>query len=331
MFRNFLNSAVQKKFFLMFFTSVIYVIGLCAYFSDKAVWVASIFFVLGILAIIKNYLSPKLVLFWYFMFFFAFFNASFRLKNSDALYQLTPSSATIQGQVVSIPNVVGGKTKFFFDVSEVSYLGKTEKVKAKTFVNIYSKNAKRGAKNIAGDNDYSKLNIGNTYTIKGELRSPFEASNPSQFDYGKYLKNFGVFTIFYAEKNDYKIVNTQNPLPLKWQFLQGINNVRNDIIKTHSKYLKSPNLEILGGVVFGDDAVAPPDSVKKSFINSGLLHILAASGMNVALIYGIWFFILRKLKAPFNITVISGIFVVIFYAIMTGLGPSVIRAAFLSI
>lgn len=319
MVRNFLNEAVQKKFFLMFFTCVIYIIGLFAYFFDKGVLFASIILLVGLFAIIKDYISPKLVLFWYFMFFFAFFNASLRIKNSDVLYQLAPQNATIQGQVVSIAQSDGnGKIKFFFDTSKIKFDGTTKNIKAKTYVSMYSK----------GD-DSSKINIGDSYTIEGKLRTPFKVSNPSQFDYGRYLRNYGVFTLFYATEKGCSFQS--GPDSLKWKFLQGLNNVRNDIIQTHSKYLKSPNLEILGGIVFGDDAVAPPQDIKKAFINSGLLHILAASGMNVALIYGIWFFILRKLRVPFNIAVSSGIFVIIFYSFMTGLGPSVIRAAFMLI
>lgn len=317
MFRNILSSAVQKKFFLMFFTSVIYILGLCAYFTDTAVWFAAIIMIVGIFAIVRNYLSPKLVLFWYFMFFLGFFNASFRIKNTDALYQIAPQNATIKGQIVSIPTG-DFKKRFFMEVSEVNYGGKTEKIRAKTLVSIFFF---KGHK--------LNLNIGETYKINGKLRLPFKVSNPSQFDYGKYLQNFDVFTLFYADSAD--CVFQKSFISLKWKFLQGLNNIRNDIIQAHSKYLKSPNIEILGGIVFGDDAIAPPGEIKDSFAHSGLLHILAASGMNVALIYGIWFFILRKLRAPFNFTVLSGIFVVIFYSLMTGLGPSVVRAAIMLI
>lgn len=317
MIRSFLSSAVQKKFFLMFFTSVIYIGGLFACFLDKAVAFAFMLLVLGLIAIIKNYLSPKLVLFWYFMFFFGFFNASLRMKNSDVLYQLAPQNAIITGQIVSIPTKsADDKTKFFVDVSKIKYEGKIQKVNAKTLVAVYSR------KPIGFD-------IGESYEFEGKLRTPFEVTNPSQFDYGKYLKNFGVFSLFYADGNKCKFHPSN--LSVKWRFLQGLNKIRNDIIQTHSKYLKSPNLEILGGVVFGDDAVSPPQEIKTSFQHSGLLHILAASGMNVAIIYGIWFFILSRLRVPYNFTVSSGIFVVIFYAMMTGLGPSVIRATFMLI
>lgn len=319
MIRNFLSEVVQKKYFVMFFTSVIYIIGLFAYFGDFAVLAASVLLILGVFAIVKNYMSPKLVLFWYFVFFFGFFNASLRIKNSDVLYQLSPQEATITGQVTSIPaSNIKDRTKFFLNVSDISYAGKNEKTKAKTYVTVY-----------ANDGDFSKFNIGDTYKIKGKLRTPFKVGNPSQFDYGRYLRNFNTFTLFYADQND--CIKQDVRLAPRWAFLQGLNNIRNGIIQTHSKYLKSPNIEILGGIVFGDDAISPPDYIKQAFLNSGLLHILAASGMNVAIVYGIWFFILNKFKVPFNVIVSSGIFMIIFYALMTGLGPSVIRAMFMLI
>lgn len=311
MIRDVLSSSVQKKYFLMFFTCAVYIVGLVAFFSGYAILFSAILLILGILAIIKNYVSPKLILFWYLTFFFAFFNASFRTKDFDMLYQIAPQQAKIRGQIVSIPTVVNGKTKFLFDVDKISYSGFEKSLKAKTLVTTYGHN----------------FNIGDYYQVEGKLRTPFKPSNPSQFDYGSYLKRFDVFTLFYA--SDFKPVNKH--LPLKWKFLQGLNNTRNDIIQAHAKCLKSPNLELLGGVVFGDDAISPPEDLKTSFQHSGLLHLLAASGMNVALIYGIWFFLLRKLRVPYNITVLSGIFVVIFYTLMTGMGASVLRAAIMLI
>ena len=104
----------------------------------------------------------------------------------------------------------------------------------KTFVNVFDKN-----------NDFSKFNVGSLYKINGNLRLPFKASNPSQFDYGKYLRNFDTFSILYTAAEDCELVPSE--LPLRWMFMQKLNNVRNRIISTHAKYLKSPNLEILGG------------------------------------------------------------------------------------
>lgn len=49
--------------------------------------------------------------------------------------------------------------------------------------------------------------------------------------------------------------------------------------------------------------------------------------MNVAFIYGFWVFFMRRIRAPFKLTVLTGMGVVIIYTFMTGLGASVIRAA----
>jgi competence protein ComEC len=169
-----------------------------------------------------------------------------------------------------------------------------------------------------------KFNIGEKISISGNLRKPFNSTNPSQFDYSSYLRNFNTFTTLYAEVDNVLFIDSEKDF--KWKFLQALNNTRHRIMNVHAKYLKSPNLEILGGIVFGDDAVSPPDYVKSSFVNSGLLHILAASGMNVAFIFSFWFVILNFLKVPYKPRVISGMLVVILYTLMTGLGPSVVRA-----
>ncbi len=316
MLRERLNEFLQKKFFLMFFTCLIYILGLWAYFSHMSVFLAGFLLLVGIFAILRNLVSPGIVLFWYLIFFFAFFNASLRIKNSDELYKLAPQNASIEAKIASIPSENGSnKIKFFANVDKITYPGGVKEVNAKTLVTV----AYAGKK--------PEFDIGNTYIFEGKLRAPFEVSNPSQFDYGKYLRNFDTFSLFYSDKFE----PLESKLSLKWKFLQKLNNTRNDILETHSKYLKSPNLELLGGMVFGDDAVATPEGLKNSFRYSGLLHLLAASGLNVALIYGIWFFLSRKLRLPFNFCVLSGIFVIIFYSFMTGLGPSVIRAAIMLI
>ncbi len=303
--RDTVNKLLQNKNTVMFITSLVFMTGILSFFNDNGILCAGILTFLGLFAIIKNYVSIKYIIFWIFIFYFGFFNAYFRIHSTDELASYAGrQKISIKGQIVSIPNSNDNlKTKFFF---------KTDK--GKTLVTVAS-----------DDKDFSEFQIGDFYEMQGSLRTPFKAGNPSQFDYGKYLRNFDTYTVFYADKENCKPLDKK--LSFKWRFLQNLNILRDKIIKVHAKYLKSPNLEILGGIVFGDDAVAPPDYIKASFVNSGLLHILAASGMNVAFIYGFWVFFMRRLKAPFKLTVSTGMGLVIIYTFMTGLGASVIRAS----
>ena len=305
MIRNAVANTMQNKNIVMFITAIIFMFGILAYFNDIAIISAFLLTIFAVFLIIKNYIPTKYIIFWIVIFYFGFFNAYFRTANSDDLVEFARQNVTIQGQITSIPNSDGkGKTKFFFKTETLN----GENIKGKTLI-TYTGN--------------EELKIGNYYQAKGKLRTPFKASNPSQFDYGKYLRNFNTYTVFYTDE----ITPAAKTPTVKSKYLQNLNNLRDKIINVHSKYLKSPNLEILGGIVFGDDAIAPPDYIKASFINSGLLHILAASGMNVAFIYGFWVFFMRRIRAPFKITVLSGMILVIFYTMMTGMGASVLRAA----
>ena len=249
------------------------------------------------------------------MFYFGIANTSSRIKDVDDLLNLAPVNAEISGTIISIPQgKAEGKTKFFFDVKNIKF-DSVEKSfdKEKVFVTM---NSTDGIEN---------LKLYNSVKLNGRLSTPFKAGNPSQFDYGNYLRNHNAYAVFYA--NSFELLD--NNLSFKETSLQKINNYRENIISIHSKYLKSPNLEILGGIVFGDDAVSPSKEIKQSFINSGLLHILAASGMNVAFIYTFFFWIFSRLRINFKLSVALGMLTVIVYSLMTGLGASVIRATFM--
>ncbi len=311
MFRNAISNFTQNKNSVMFITAIIFMSGILSYFNDNAIIISAILTTLAILSVIKNILPAKYLFFWIFIFYFGFFSSYFRIHTTDNLVPFANNKVEIKGQIISIPNSNDKlKTKFFFKVYEINF----QKATGKTLVTVSS-----------SDKDFSNFQIGDFYNLNGTLKTPFKAGNPSQFDYGKYLRNFDTYTVFYADKS--KCTELDKNLNFKWKFLQNLNTLRDKIIQVHSQNLKSPMLEILGGIVFGDDAIAPPEFIKFSFINSGLLHILAASGMNVAFIYGFWVFFLRRFRAPYKFTIISGIFLVILYTFMTGMGASVIRAA----
>ena len=307
---DFIRDITQNKNFMMFFASITFMCGILSCFYGYSIIFGSLITLILLASYYLRLFSFKKVLVLILIFYGGFFLTFCKIKSYDDLFQIVPIQASITGRIVSIPYSDGSnKTKFFFQVEKI----KDKQVSGKTFVTI-SENPTD-----------TPLNIGEKLTLKGKIRKPFGSTNPSQFDYSSYLRNFNTFTTTYANYSDIKI--EKDSLSLKWRFLQYLNNTRNRILKVHSQFLKSPNLEILGGIVFGDDAVAPPDYIKTSFINSGLLHILAASGMNVAFIFTFWFIILKFLKVPYKPRVLTGMLVVILYTLMTGLGASVIRAA----
>ncbi len=303
----------------MLVTVGFYVLALYAALSRHVFAFSLIFTGVFLFFAYKNILSFKHIILWTLVFYFGIINTSVRLKQTDELLNLAPINSSIEGTVLSIPQGISdGKPKFFFKTDKIKF-GSVEKSfkSEKVLVTI---NLNDDTKSKIKD-----LKLYNSYILEGRLSTPFKAGNPSQFDYGNYLRNYNTYAVFYAK--DFEGINKVQSAKAK--FMQWVNDYRENVIKIHSKYLPSPNLEILGGIVFGDDAVSPPQNIKKSFVNSGLLHILAASGMNVAFIYGFFFLLMTLLRIPFKIRVGTGMVMVLIYSLMTGLGASVIRATFM--
>lgn len=300
---------------ILIFISVFYIITICAFFGQLVLPVSIILFLsLSILAALKK-IPSKFYIISLLTILIAIINCSLRIKTHDLLISYAPSNSSIIARVISIPTTNNlEKTKFYADVKTVTIDGETKDTpNSKTLITI----------NDTKDN-YSKIKIGDTLELTGRLTKPSTAQNPFQFDYAKYLSSNNTFTIFYSNPENWEIKSRADTFG--WKLLSELNNQRTKIINRHAQNIHSPNLEILGGIVFGDDAVNPTDDIKQSFIDSGLLHILAASGMNVTLIFGIWFFITQRLRINYRFSILSGMAIIVFYTCMTGFGASILRA-----
>ena len=256
----------------------------------------------------------KLLVILFLIFLTGIINSYLNLNYDNETTHFADSDVEAKVKVLSIPtNNIKDRTKFYADVLSVKNdIEKLDNIKAKTLITINDNN-----------NKIENIKIGDTINIKGRLKLPRPAQNPSQFDYYKYLQYKNTFSLIYVDKN-WEILNHADNFTGK--FIRKLNDLRNNILSVHAQNIKSPMLEILGGIIFGDDAVNPDEETKASFINSGIFHILAASGMNVTLIFGIWFFLAKNLRFNYKFSIITGILLIIFYTFMTGFGPPIMRA-----
>lgn len=305
------------------FLSLLYIFGVLCVFFEYQILIAFIILLFLIFMVLKSNLSLKRILILYLIFFIGIIRANNSDNIESVIDDIKANNVILKGQIVSNIETFekNKRIKFFLNVDEafINYK-KYSNVNSKVLVNLNTENK-----------IFKDVLIGDYITIKGNLRIPSSATNPYQFDYKKYLLNKNCKSILYSENEIYKINNKLEfgkNLRDSWYFvLQKFEIKRNEIIKKHSEYVKSPNLEILGGIVFGNEAVSPDEEIKESFKNSGLLHLLAASGLNVALIYGIWLWIANLIRFPYNFSIIFGAGFVVLYTFMTGFPPSILRAS----
>jgi len=321
---------MENKTLLIALISIFYIFGLTAFYADNPVIFAPFVCLLLIYLCLKNLLKPAFCVILCFLFFGGYINAKVQNKEYDSLSGIySANNVAINGTIASIPKVNAEKNRatFFLNTDRAEISGKElETFNTKILVSLTDKKER-----------YENIKIGDTVEFRGKLRTPYEASNPGEFDYQKYLQNKDALKILYVKGDDFRLLRHPDIKKARsakdlanevwWKTLQGLDLTRDKIIKKHAKYIKSPNLEVFGGIVFGDDAVNPPDEVKQSFINSGLLHLLAASGLNVALIFGIMWAVASFLNLPYKANILAGMAIVVLYTFMTGFPPSIMRAS----
>ena len=156
-----------------------------------------------------------------------------------------------------------------------------------------------------------------------EIEGP---ANPGEFDYKAYLANKNIYHQHFINKADLFIVcpDKQTNFFKKWAF-----HIRKEGERILETNLTDPNtVAVAKALVLGVKDELDND-LKKAYSASGAIHILAVSGLHVGIIYMFIFYVLtplRTTKAGNVFFTIVSISMLGFYAMITGLSPSVLRA-----
>jgi competence protein ComEC len=104
--------------------------------------------------------------------------------------------------------------------------------------------------------------------------------------------------------------------------------IRERIRETFSASLPPTGSSLLLGIVLGEKSL--PDKFVKDLQATGLMHVVAASGMNVAIVAG---FLMTFLNHYFNrsLAIKLSILGIAFYTIIAGLEPSIMRASIMAV
>jgi len=158
---------------------------------------------------------------------------------------------------------------------------------------------------------------GQAVKVTGKLYEPSEAEAPGEFDFRAYLASKGTFAGLSARYVDIE-PSADPPQRGMWQ-------LRQRIVDAHQRWLGEPKGPVVSAMTLGRRAVNLPYEVQDAFIEAGLAHTLAASRFHVSLVLGL---VLALLKSRLPRTqAIGGAIALMIYVGLTGLQPSVMRAA----
>lgn len=175
------------------------------------------------------------------------------------------------------------------------------------------------------DSSSLNLNLGDELIAKTFLNEIVHTGNPYSFNYKEYLKYRGIYTQCYIKATHYKIIAHNKGSKIRIFSHKS----RQKLLNIYQKNkIRGDEFAVLSALTLGYKSELTPE-LKESFSTSGAMHILAVSGLHVGIIFIILcklLFFLQKNRYGKIIQSIIIILVLFFYAFLTGLSDSVLRA-----
>src|SRR6478735_362461 len=213
------------------------------------------------------------------------------------------------------------KTRSYKANASVDYILRNDScIKTKGTIILYFKK----------DSTLSTLEYGSQLFITKPLQEIKNSGNPGGFDYKRYSLFQGITHQVYLKENEFEILPTTN----KSFFQQFLNKSRAKVLSILRKNIKGEKeLGLAEALLIGykDDL---DKTLVQSYSNTGVVHIIAISGLHLGLIY--WLLILlfkplqkRKLN-PIVIGWLRPIFILTglwLFSLLAGAQPSILRSA----
>ncbi len=177
-----------------------------------------------------------------------------------------------------------------------------------------------------------RLRYGDMVSISGAIEAPQPPTAPGAPPTDAQLRRHGVFATMTAR---YPSLWRVQPAPLgRSPILVALTRRalqwRASMMGEFERRIPRPYAALATGIVLGGRQAMSPADVD-AFTRSGLIHLVAASGANVAILLGAAFLIARRASLSRSAEALVCSAVVVAYAVAAGSEPAVVRAAVMAV
>ena len=241
------------------------------------------------------------------------------IKNSDYPFHKTRIvNSVLFGEVQEISLIHKDRLSFVLQSDSMMIKDSLINLKMKIKCNLSSKYKQRLYK------IFNRLGIGNKIRLEGTMRKARGERNPGEFDYYKYLKSKGISGLFSVRNLESIDVIGTNEYPIR-NFVFGVRKILNrKIEELHNKRTSA----LLKGLLLADRGDIDYKT-KENFINSGVIHVLAVSGLHVGFIVVIFMFLFSRM--PIYLRTALTIGGLLAFLVLTNMPSSVFRATIMVI
>ena len=168
------------------------------------------------------------------------------------------------------------------------------------------------------------LHRGDSILVPDKWQPVKNAGNPFEFDYAAYCKLNGIDYLQYCSVNDVRLYGVNDPAAASF-----ITRCHDYCMEQLDKYLPDSKTRGLVQAMLLGDEVNLDEDLRQSYADTGIIHIIAISGGNVAILFFVISALLWWLRHKQHLWVkyLIALPLVWLYVLMAGAAPSAIRAA----
>jgi len=181
---------------------------------------------------------------------------------------------------------------------------------------------------VAQDTAWPPIAYGMRLVLEGDLSVPAPARNPGEFSQRQYDDANGITgNLFVRGSGNVRAIDAGGG---SWVMTSIIVPVRKFILREIDESVGGEEGEFLKGLLIGDRSGIPAD-MNQAFVDSGVAHILAVSGSNVAVVAMILVFLYDILRLPRRLRPFVVAAALLLYMMVTGNQASVVRATVMAL
>jgi competence protein ComEC len=258
-------------------------------------------------------------------------HVSYQMPSPRALAPIATAAdepVSLRGVVTSAPERTKTDTRFVLTVDTVFGTSDTMAVDGRTRVTL------RPSPWADDVGPFPAIEEGDVVQLQGALRRPPGLRNPGGFDYRAYLARRGICCTAY--------VSTPSQITVRGRQQTWVTStvvaVRAHVRRQIARYVPSDGgRAILRALLLGDRSRVT-DTQRERFAKTGLMHLLAVSGLHVFLVGMMLYLLLRPLLMRFRLPwhaveitrAVCTVLLLGFYMLLTGGRPSVMRAVLMA-
>lgn len=173
----------------------------------------------------------------------------------------------------------------------------------------------------------SELQIGDEIELLGRLALPEQPRNVGEFDFAEFLRKQGIRAVMRCRSLE-AVTFLDRPNDVVTQARRQIVLAREHCEQLLREKLSPDSSSVAMALLLGS-RTRMSSQRREAFIESGTMHVLAISGLNVAILAMFVGGVCRLFNLPRGLTAIAIALLVGGYAAITDAGPPVVRAALL--